>query len=86
MDFLSHLIAMGCHSAGKISCNLSASTGIHDGEKEMINRLEKWLASKRYTQLSDFKGKMSQDKGRDPSIYERAQFMRYFGGKKNINI
>ena len=54
--------------------------------KEMINRLEKWMASKRYTQLSDFKGKMSQDKGRDPSIYERAQFMRYFGGKKNIKI
>ncbi len=52
--------------------------------KEMINRVEKWKASKRYTQLSNFKGKMSQDRGQDLSIYKRAQFMRYFGGKKNI--
>jgi dihydroorotate dehydrogenase (fumarate) len=27
---------------------------------------------------------MSQSKSIDPSIYERAQFMRYFGGKKNV--
>jgi hypothetical protein len=25
---------------------------------------------------------MSQDKSADPSIYERVQFMKYYGGKK----
>jgi len=50
----------------------------------MINLLEKWMASKRYTQFSDFKGKVSQNRGKDPSIYERVQFMRYIGAKKNI--
>jgi len=97
--------------AEKVSCDLAASTGVHDGEavikqllagadavqvvsslykngmdylKEMLSDLEKWMAKKKYHQLSDFKGKMSQDKSTDPAMYERAQFMRYFGGKKNV--
>ena len=32
--------------------------------------------------ISGFKGKMSQAKSTDPSVYERVQFMKYFGGKK----
>jgi len=97
--------------AEKVTCDLAASTGVHDGEavikqllagadavqvvsslykngveylKEMLSDLEKWVARKKYRQLSDFKGKMSQDKSTDPAMYERAQFMRYFGGKKNV--
>jgi len=42
------------------------------------------MADKKFRRLSDFKGKMSQDNSTDPVIYERAQFMRYFGGKKNV--
>ncbi|MDY0132954.1 MAG: dihydroorotate dehydrogenase-like protein [Desulforegulaceae bacterium] len=52
--------------------------------KEMIDGLEKWMTSKKFTSISDFKGKLSQEKSSDPAVYERAQFMRYFGGKKNI--
>ncbi|MDY0361227.1 MAG: dihydroorotate dehydrogenase-like protein [Desulforegulaceae bacterium] len=52
--------------------------------KEMISGLEKWMASKKYTSISDFRGKLSQEKSSDPAVYERAQFMRYYGGKKNI--
>ncbi|CAB5119020.1 Putative dihydropyrimidine dehydrogenase [NADP+], similar to dihydroorotate dehydrogenase [Olavius algarvensis associated proteobacterium Delta 3] len=54
--------------------------------KEMLGDLEKWMAKKKFRRLSNFKGKMSQDKSTDPAIYERAQFMRYFGGKKNVTL
>ncbi|MGE4520051.1 MAG: dihydroorotate dehydrogenase-like protein [Desulfobacteraceae bacterium] len=52
--------------------------------KDMIDGLEKWMSSKKFSAISDFKGKLSQEKSSDPAVYERAQFMRYFGGKKNI--
>jgi dihydroorotate dehydrogenase (fumarate) len=49
----------------------------------MLARLESWMRSKGCRGLADFKGKLSQEKSSDPSIYERTQFMRYFGGKKD---
>ncbi len=52
--------------------------------KEMLGGLEKWMAEKKFSRLSDFKGKMSQESSIDPATYERAQFMRYFGSKKNV--
>ena len=50
--------------------------------QEMLTGLEQWMAGKRYQNLADFKGKLSQERSSDSAIYERAQFMRYFGGKK----
>ena len=97
--------------AEKVTCDLAASTGVHDGAavikhilagadavqvvsslykngveylKEMLSVLEQWMGNKKFRCLSDFKGKMSQDHSTDPAVYERAQFMRYFGGKKNV--
>jgi dihydroorotate dehydrogenase (fumarate) len=49
---------------------------------EMLKTLEEWMADKGYGSLADFKGKMSQAKSSNPAAYERVQFMRYFGGKK----
>jgi len=99
--------------AGKVDCDLAASTGVHDGEavikqllagaaavqtastlyqngighiREMLNTLEAWMEKKRFDSIDRFRGKMSQDKSTDPSIYERVQFMRYFGGKKNVQV
>ena len=51
---------------------------------EMIGRLQSWMMDKRFNTIGDFKGKMSQEKTIDPSIYDRVQFMRYYGGKKNV--
>jgi len=99
--------------AEKVSCDLAASTGVHDGEalikqllagaaavqvastlyqnglnqiQAMLGTLEEWMKRKRFETLSQFRGKLSQDKSTDPSIYERVQFMRYFGGKKNVKM
>ncbi len=49
---------------------------------EMLKTLEDWMESKNYSSLSDFRGKMSQAKSSNPAAYERSQFMKYFGGKK----
>ena len=49
---------------------------------EMLKTLEDWMAGKGYETLSDFRGKMSQAKSSNPAAYERVQFMKYFGGKK----
>jgi dihydroorotate dehydrogenase (fumarate) len=99
--------------ANKVSCDLAASTGVHEPAavikqllagadavqvasclykngpqylKELLDGLETWMAAKKYQSISDFKGKLSQERSTDPAIYERAQFMRYFGGKKNVTL
>ncbi len=45
---------------------------------KMKDELEKWMESKEYSSLEDFRGLMNYGKIGDPSIYERAQFMKYF--------
>ncbi|VEN75371.1 Diguanylate cyclase [Candidatus Desulfarcum epimagneticum] len=52
----------------------------------MLEHLRGWMVRKGFSRLSDFKGKMSQDKSADPAVYERVQFMKYFGGKKNVRV
>jgi dihydroorotate dehydrogenase (fumarate) len=54
--------------------------------KTLRDGLEGWMAGKRFRNLADFKGKLSQAHSADPAVYERAQFMRYFGGKKNVTL
>lgn len=54
--------------------------------REMLDGVEAWMNGRRYRTLSDFRGKLSQERSADPAVYERAQFMRYFGGKKNVTL
>lgn len=54
--------------------------------KTLRDGLEGWMVGKRFRNLADFKGKLSQAHSADPAVYERAQFMRYFGGKKNVTL
>lgn len=44
--------------------------------KELLDGLDTWMTTKRYHKISDFKGKLSQERSADPAVYERAQFMR----------
>jgi dihydroorotate dehydrogenase (fumarate) len=46
----------------------------------MLSTLEEWMKKKGYNSLSDFRGKLSQAKSGNPAVYERVQFMKYFGG------
>ena len=99
--------------SNKVSCDLAASTGIHDGDavikqilaganavqvvstlyrngkpylNDMLEKLKSWMQSHRFETLADFKGKLSQEKSKDPKLYERTQFMKYFAGKNNVIV
>ncbi len=48
----------------------------------MIDALKSWMQKHGFDSLDDFRGRMSQEATTNPAIYERAQFMRYFGGDK----
>lgn len=52
--------------------------------RTMLEELEAWMKQHRYEKLKDFRGKLSQEKSESPAIYERVQFMKYFGEAKEI--
>jgi dihydroorotate dehydrogenase (fumarate) len=45
---------------------------------KMISEIDQWLEKHGYASVTDIQGKMSYDKIPDPTLYERAQFMKYF--------
>ena len=62
-----------------------ASTLYKNGPEQvgvMLNELEKWMDHKGYSSLDDFRGKLSYKNVKDPALYERVQFMKYFGSHK----
>lgn len=54
--------------------------------KTMTESLKSWMQTHGFEKLSDFRGKMSQDAAANPAVYERVQFMRYFGGEGEKDI
>lgn len=44
----------------------------------MLNELSSWMDEKGYSSIKDFNGKFNYANIKDPSLYERAQFMKYF--------
>jgi dihydroorotate dehydrogenase (fumarate) len=45
---------------------------------EMLEELNSWMEGKKYGNPSEFRGLMNYKNIRDPEIYERSQFMKYF--------
>ncbi len=52
----------------------------------LLEGLKQWMEKKKFDDLDDFKGRLSQERSTDPAVYERAQFMRYFGGKESVTL
>ena len=46
--------------------------------QEMNDTVKTWMARHDFSRISDFQGKMSQEKTEDPAAFERVQFMKYF--------
>ena len=46
---------------------------------EMLKYLENWMDKKGFNYIDQFRGKLSQEKCSHPDVYERLQFMKYFG-------
>ena len=45
---------------------------------EILQQVETWMDEKGFEKISEFRGKFSSAKTKDPAVYERAQFMKYF--------
>lgn len=90
-----------------LHCDISASTGVHDGKAlikqllagattvqvtsvlykegfskitKMLNELEAWMDKNNFSNIDDFRGRMSYKSAENPAAYERMQFMKHFAG------
>ena len=43
--------------------------------KNMLGDLERWMDSKNYSKIDDFKGKLSKENTKDPFAYKRSQYV-----------
>jgi dihydroorotate dehydrogenase (fumarate) len=50
----------------------------------MLKDIDAWMGAKGYTDLADFRGKMSKKNGKDPWAYERAQYVKLLFEAENI--
>ncbi|MCU0287919.1 MAG: diguanylate cyclase, partial [Acidobacteria bacterium] len=44
----------------------------------MLERIETWMKQQGFTSIRDFIGKLNQVHIKNPVLFERAQFMKYF--------
>jgi dihydroorotate dehydrogenase (fumarate) len=51
----------------------------------IIKDLESWMMEKGFDSINDFRGKLSQEEYLNPALYERVQFMKYFGDRDKYN-
>lgn len=58
-------------------CSVLYRNGL-DYIKDMITEMKKWMEKNHYASPGDFRGKMNYGSLDDPSVYERAQFMKFF--------
>lgn len=58
-------------------CSVLYRNGL-DYIKDMIAEMKKWMEKHQYSSLGEFRGKMNYGRLKDPSVYERAQFMKFF--------
>jgi len=58
-------------------CSVLYRNGV-DYIKEMITEMKKWMEKMQFDSLADYRGRMNYSSLKDPSVYERAQFMKYF--------
>jgi dihydroorotate dehydrogenase (fumarate) len=58
-------------------CSVLYRNGL-DYIRDMTTEMLKWMEKNQYKSLDDFRGKMNYGSLDDPSVYERAQFMKYF--------
>lgn len=48
----------------------------------MLDEVKAWMEKHNFNSIDDFRGKMSQTASDNPAVYERVQFMKYFGEKE----
>jgi dihydroorotate dehydrogenase (fumarate) len=51
--------------------------------QQMLAELETWMTKHGFETIDQFRGMMSQEAGEDSGLYERVQFMKYFGDARD---
>lgn len=46
----------------------------------ILKGLDEWMEQKSFASLAAFRGKLSYEKATEPAVFERTQFMKYYGG------
>jgi dihydroorotate dehydrogenase (fumarate) len=46
----------------------------------ILKGLEEWMQQKSFSNLAEFRGKLSYENITEPAVFERTQFMKYYGG------
>ena len=46
----------------------------------ILQGIESWMEQNSFSSLADFRGKLSYAKATEPAVFERTQFMKYYGG------
>lgn len=47
----------------------------------IVSEMEKWMDEKEFSEIQDFRGKMNYRSHKNPRMWERSQFMRYFSNR-----
>jgi len=58
-----------------------ASTLYKNGPEQInriLNKISEWMSEKGFNSLEEFRGRVAQSYGDDPSVFERMQFMKHF--------
>ena len=50
--------------------------------KTMTAEIEKWMEKNTFDEINQFRGRLNYKRIKDPSVFERSQFMKYFSDKK----
>jgi len=58
-------------------CSVLYRNGI-DYLRDMIDEMKGWMEKNQYSSPSEFRAKMNYSNLKDPSVYERAQFIKFF--------
>lgn len=48
----------------------------------MREQITEWMKDRKYSTIKDFNGKLAQESIKDPVLYERTQFMKYYSSRK----
>jgi dihydroorotate dehydrogenase (fumarate) len=85
--------ATGIHDGpGIVKCLLAGAKAVQvasaiykNGAKHigmMLGQVERWMNDHNYKTIKDFNGKLAQESIKDPILYERTQFMKYYSSEK----
>ena len=71
------MILAGANAVQMVSALYKNGT---DNIEKVLAELKHWMNKNGYNKLEDFRGQLSQAENANPELFERVQFMKYFGG------